>query len=273
MNLSEDYTSFIRKVLKYASKIARFNFNKVSSSVKYEDSNQVLTQTDIEIGKYIISEIKNNYPDYNIIDEEAGVIDNNSEFTWVVDPIDGTSNFASGLSTYGIMIGLLHKDNPIAGGISLPFFDLIYLAEKDKGAFCNGQAITVCNEKKLLNALIVYQIDGHQENPDQTRNETKLLAEIVLNIRNLRTTSSAYDIAMVAHGKYGGILSKTSKIWDNVAQQIIIEEAGGNYTDFYGNKIDYSNPLSKSNDNFTYCAASPVLHNQLIAIINNYEFK
>ena len=265
------YTNFIKNTLQKVSEIANKNFGKVFSTIKAGDNNQVLTETDLEIGKSIIIEIEKAYPNYNIIDEEAGVIDKNSEYTWVVDPIDGTSNFANGVPTYGIMIGLLKDNEPIAGGIALPFFNEIYVAEKGSGAFCNNEKIKVSDENNLLKSLVAYQIDGHQENPDLTRSETKLLSEILLNIRNLRTSNSAFDACMAASGKYGAFLNKTSKIWDNVAQQIIIEEAGGIYTDFYGNKIDYSNSITKAKDNFTYCAGSKILHSQLIDIIKKYE--
>lgn len=265
------YGDFIKKVLDNSSKIAIKRFGNVLGSVKGKDNNQVLTETDLEIGSFIVKNVGESFPDHNIIDEEAGVINKKSSFTWVIDPIDGTSNFVNGLPHYGIMLGLLNKDCPIAGGIALPFFNEIYTAVKDEGAFCNTKKISVTGEEKLLNSLVVYQIDGHQENPELTINECKLLAKIVLKIRNLRTTNSAFDAAMVAKGKYGAILNKTSKIWDNVAQQIIIEEAGGVYTDFYGNKIDYSDHLKKADNNFTYCAASKILHSQLIDIIKKNE--
>lgn len=265
------YQNFINKVLQNASEIANKSFGNVTSTVKPEDNNQVLTETDLEIGKYIISECLKQYSGYNIIDEEAGVIDKNSEYTWVVDPIDGTSNFANGLPAYGIMIGLLKADTPIAGGIALPFYNEIYLSEKGMGAFCKERPISVSKETNLLKSLVVYQIDGHQEGPEITYKETKILSEIILNIRNLRDTNSVYDLAMVACGKYGAILNQTSKIWDNVAQQVIIEEAGGVYTDFFGGKIDYSDPLIKFKNNFTYAAGSPLLHQKLIDIISSYK--
>lgn len=259
---------FITAVLSDAAVIANANFGKVSGTVKPEDNNQVLTDTDIEIGELIVSRIQDQYPEWSIIDEEAGVIDNGSIYTWVVDPIDGTSNFANGVHTYGVMIGLLKESVPVAGGIVLPYFDELYVAEKGKGTFCNGQKVMVSQESSLLNSLVAYGIDGHQEDPRLTVDETSTLARIILGIRNLRSSNSAYDAALVAKGKYGAWLNRTSKIWDNVAQQIIIEEAGGIYTDFFGNIMDYSNPLSKVNDNFTLCAASPGLHSQLQTIIH-----
>ena len=262
------YQIFLNQALQEASQIANDSFGKVNGTIKGTDHNQILTETDLAVGKLLISQVKSAYPDYNIIDEEAGVIDNGSEFTWVIDPIDGTSNFAAGIPTYGIMLGLLKDSTPIAGGIVLPAFNQLLIAEKGQGAYCNEEKIAVSSETKLLNSLLSYGIDGHQENPTLTEKEAKLLGEIILHIRNLRTSNSSFDTAMVALGKYGGFLNRTSKIWDNVAQQIIIEEAGGIYTDFWGKPIDYSNPLNKVDQNFTFCAAAPELHKQLQEIIH-----
>lgn len=264
------YTDFISSTLTEAAKIANDKFGHVTGTTKTDDNNQVLTEADLAIGQFIIAEIKKAFPNYNVIDEEAGVIDNSSDFTWVIDPIDGTSNFASGLPMYGIMLGLLQDATPIAGGIILPYFNDLCIAEKGKGATSNGKRISVTAERNLMKTLVGYCIDGHQENPELTRQETKLLGEIVLNIRNLRCSNSAFDLVMIAEGKYGGLLNRTSKIWDNVAQQIIIEEAGGIYSDFFGNPMDYSDPLTKAKANFTFCAASPSLHEQLQTIIKEY---
>lgn len=263
-----DYQTFISSSLQEATLIARQQFGKVSGITKSEDNNQILTTTDKEIGHLLIQKVQEHFPDYNIIDEEAGIIDNHSDYTWVIDPIDGTSNFANGIPTYGIYLGLLENDQPTAGGAALPAFNKIYTAEKGKGTTCNGQSIHVTDEQNLLSALVAYQIDGHQENPLLTEEEGKILSKVILHIRNLRASNSAFDAAMVMEGKYGAVLNKTSKIWDNVAQQILITEAGGTYTDFYGNPIDFSNPLAKAKENFTYCAGAPVLHQQLQELIH-----
>ncbi|HKZ34461.1 MAG TPA: inositol monophosphatase [Patescibacteria group bacterium] len=262
-----EYAAFLEESLLQVSQIAVKQFGKISGVVKRDDSNQVLTDTDLEIGKLLVDKIRKAYPSHNIIDEETGVVDNSSEYTWVVDPIDGTSNFAMGVPMYGIMIGLLEGDTPVAGGLSLPSFSEIYVAEKGRGAFCNGKPIWVCEEKKLINALVSYGIDGHQENSEMTYEECKLLARIVLGVRNLRSSNSAYDFALVAKGKYAAYLNQTSKIWDNVAPQIIIEEAGGVYRDFSGKTLDYSRPLTKANENFMYIAASPSVYDQLFRLI------
>lgn len=262
-----DFRKFIHEVLRSASGISNKNFGKVSGVTKRSDNNQVLTETDVEIGGYLIGEIKKNFGRHNIIDEEAGVIDNNSEYTWVIDPIDGTSNFANGVAEYGIMIGLLQKDAPIAGGIALPYFSEICIAEKGGGAWLDDRRLAVSEEKNLLSVLVGYAIDGHQEDPQLTIDECKTLSAIILGCRNLRSSGSCYDAVQVAKGNFGGYLNRTSKIWDNVALQIILEEAGARSTDFFGKPMDYSRPLTRIGENFTMCAASPALHLQLQKII------
>jgi myo-inositol-1(or 4)-monophosphatase len=264
-----DYRSFLAAQLQSAAQTAASYFGKVSGTVKEGDNNQVLTDADIAIGKQLVAAVQATYPDHNIIDEEAGVIDNGSRYTWIIDPIEATSNFAAGLPQYGIMIGLLEDATPIAGGIIAPAFNKLYLAEKGKGATCNGEPIHVTKEENLLNVLVSYGIDGHQEDPERTIHECRVLADIVLGIRNMRNSGcEALDPMYVAEGRYGGRLNLTSKIWDNVAQHIIVEEAGGVFTAVDGTPMDYSNPLSRADQNFTSCLASPTLHKQLQAIIN-----
>lgn len=267
-----NYQDFIAELLKNAAVIAKNNFGKVTGETKAQDNNQVLTKTDLEIGKLLVSAIEQTFPRHSIIDEEAGVVDKNSTYTWVIDPIDGTSNFANGLPMYGIMIGLLEKNIPFAGGIMLPAFDEFYYAEKGEGAYRNGEKIEVTKESNLMNCLVAYAIDGHQEKPKLTKNECTVLSDILLSIRNLRVSNSCFDLMMVAQGKYGAWINRTSKIWDNVAPQVIIEEAGGRYTDFVGKAIDYTDPLSKAEKNFTVCVAPRPLHLQLQKIIRKYAF-
>lgn len=263
-----NYQDFSVRVLKEASEIAERNFGKVAGTVKPEGVSHVLTETDLQIGRFIMKRIQENYPDYNIIDEEAGVIDNKSEYTWVVDPIDGTSNFAKGVPTYGIALGLLKDGEPIIGVIALPYFKEIYYAEKGKGAYCNEEKLQVSQEKELIHSLLAYGTDGRKDEPELTRKEFLIVGNLSANIRSLRASGSVFDFAMVAKGKYGAFLMRRGKIWDCVAAQVIIEEAGGVFTDFLGNKIDYSNALEKSDEDFSCCATTPLLHAQIQQIIH-----
>lgn len=267
-----DYLSFLERELREAAKIALSYYGHVSSATKPGDNNQVLTEADLAIGKYLVSAVRKNYQDYNVIDEEAGVIDNGSRYTWVIDPIEATSNFAANIPEYGIMVGLLEGATPIAGGVIVPAHDRLYLAQKDKGATCNGQSIRVMEENDLSKVLVSYGIDSHRENPDQTVKECRMLADIVLAARNMRNSGcEAVDPMYVAEGKLGGRVNMASKIWDNVGPQIIAEEAGALWTDAFGSPIDYSEPTKRVDQNFTFCVASPPLHTKLVAITQKYK--
>jgi myo-inositol-1(or 4)-monophosphatase len=263
-----DHIAFLSEALNAASRVARKRHGVVTGVAKREDSNQVLTETDHEIGSMLIERIVRAYPDATIIDEEVGLIDRSSRFTWVVDPIDGTSNFAEGLPHYGIMLGLLEEDVPIAGGIALPYFEKLYVAQRGSGTHCNGDRVTLSQVQSLNDVLLAYGIDGHRDDPESTYAEIEVLAKLVLACRNLRSSNSVYDFAMVLEGRYGAWLNRTSKLWDNVAQHILLEEAGGVYTDFWGSPMDYSRPTERLPDNFTVCAAHAKVHDAIQMVIH-----
>lgn len=262
------YLTLINEWLGEAAEIARRHYGNIPHSVKEYDANQVLTAADIEIGRRLTERIMAQFPSHNIIDEELGVVDHKSRFTWVVDPIDGTSNFAAVTPHFGSMIGLLYDDQPLAGGIVLPLFQQTYLAGKNLGCAMNGQPVSVTKEARLANVLAAYGIDGHATNPHKTAAEVRQLARFIDAIRNLRTTNSVYDQAMVASGHYGITANQTSRIWDNVAQQIIIEEAGGLYTDIDGQPIQYTQPLAQIDTNFSWLAGAAPLHEQALRALH-----
>jgi myo-inositol-1(or 4)-monophosphatase len=237
---------------------------------KTGDPNQVVTKADLAIGSFLVEEILRCFPSHNIVDEEAGCKDHGSDFTWVIDPIDGTSNFAVGVPLYGVMVGVLRDAVPVAGGIALPGFQEICVAEKGGGAWSNGQRLRVSEATHLLDTLIAYGIDSHQEDPSVTRDECALLAELVLSVRNIRSSNSCFDAVMVAKGRYGLFLNRTGKIWDHVAQHVLIEEAGGLYTGFFGAPMDYSDPTERVGRNYTVCAGAAELHKQIQRVIHGF---
>lgn len=265
-----DYQTFLKQELTRAAELAGQYFGKVTGITKPGDSNQVLTEADLAIGKQLVAAVQAAYPEHNIIDEEAGVVDKGSRYTWVIDPIEATSNFAAGLPQYGIMVGLLEDATPIAGGIIAPAYNRLYLAEKGKGATCNGEPIHVTKEESLIKLLVSYGIDSNKQHPEETIRECRTLADIVLSVRNLRNTGcEALDPMYVAEGRYGARINHTSKIWDNVAPSIIATEAGALWTAADGAPIDYSSPLTKMDQNYTFCVASPAIHRQLQVIMSD----
>lgn len=262
------FTETAIELLKESVALAQKFAGKVSTSIKAGDSNQVLTEADIAIGNSIVSRLRKKYPEHNIINEESGIIDNGSSYTWVIDPIDGTSNFAKGLPMYGTIIGLLKEGVPVLGGVTLPEFEETWIAEKGGGSFCNGRQSRVTEEHNLSRALVAYGIDGHPEDPGFTDRELKLLGRIINSIQNLRCTNSVFDAMMVAGGRMGGYLNQVMKIWDVVGPQVIIEEAGGLVTDFSGYRLDYRNHLKDSRANYTFFSAPPQLHARLLKLIS-----
>lgn len=266
-----EYRTFLVKTLEDAARIARDRFGKVSSTTKVSDPTQVVTEADMEIGSMIIEAIQRTYPTHNIIDEEMGIVDKRSSYTWVVDPIDGTSNFALTSPLYGCMLGLLKEHEPVAGGFALPAFHEIYTAERGQGAYCNQWRLLVQDGKELHSALVSYGIEGKQDDPMNTRRECELFTELTLACRGVQTSGSVFDAAMTAKGVYGGFLYRDCKIWDNVAQHIVLEEAGMLYTDFFGQPIDYRYPLTKATVSFGFCAAPPAVHGQLQQMISTWK--
>lgn len=269
-----NHLRFLERELREAAKIAMSFYGNVTATTKPGDNNQVLTEADLAIGKYLVSVVRQTYPEHNVIDEEAGVIDNGSRFTWVIDPIEATANFAVGMADWGIMVGLLDGASPVAGGIVAPVHNNLYLAEKGKGATCNGRAVHVTNENRLLKTLVSFSLGGHQSDTTRTVRECRMLADVLLAARNMRNTDcEAVDAMYVAEGRYGGRINMTSRIWDNVAPHIIAVEAGALWTTAYGEPLDYSNPTNKIGENFNFCVAAPQLHRQLIAITKTYVDK
>jgi myo-inositol-1(or 4)-monophosphatase len=199
--------------------------------------------------------------------EETGFQNRNSEFTWVIDPLDGTSNFGAGLPWFGVIICVLKNSIPVVAGCFLPVQNEIYFAEKGKGASRNGERITVSTEKELKNILAAYSLDFSDE-PGKTERETKVIGNLVQNIRNLRGTNCLIDFCYTADGKLGACINQTTKIWDIAGPGLIIEEAGGKVTDIQGNPFSFSLTENNYNRNFTIACANKTIHPELIKILN-----
>jgi myo-inositol-1(or 4)-monophosphatase len=182
-----------------------------------------VSNADLKAEKKIIEELKKARPNYSIISEEDGSESNkDKKNTWIIDPIDGTTNFLHGVPHFAISIALKHENEIISGIIYDPIKDEMFYAEKDNGAFFNNQRIRVSKKKELNSCL--FATGGKGEN------------EIILPIR--KSGSAALDMAYVAAGRYDGYFQNDLNLWDIAAGIIILKEAGGII-----NEID----LSKNN--------------------------
>lgn len=260
--------STIRRTLLEAGKILRHNFGKITDYELKESQSSIVTKADIESENKIIEIISEKFPDHNTLGEETGFQNRNSEFTWVIDPLDGTSNFTAGLTWFGVIICVLKNSIPVMAGCFLPVQNEIYFAEKGKGSTCNGKKIAVSTESELKNILAAYSLDFSDE-PGKTERETKVIGNLVKNIRNLRGTNCLIDFCYTADGKFGACINQTTKIWDIAGPGLLIEEAGGIVTDIFGNPFDFSLNETSFNRNFTIVCSNKMLHAKLIKIVNN----
>lgn len=258
----------IRKALREAGNILMENFGKIVDYTVKESQSSIVTKADLESEKKIIEIILEKFPDHNTLGEETGFQNRNSEFTWVIDPLDGTSNFAFGIPWFGVIICLLKNDIPFMAGCFLPVQNELYFAEKGKGAIRNGEKIKVSGETELKNILAAYSLD-YSEEPGKTEREAKVIQQVVSRIRNLRSTNCIIDFCYTADGKLGACMNQTTKIWDIAGPGLIIEEAGGKVTDIQGNNFDFSLNVDNYNRNFTIVGSNKILHFELIKILNN----
>lgn len=217
------------------------------------------TQADLDSEQAILKVLAKKFPDHNIFSEEAGYIRKNSEYTFVIDPLDGTNNFSLGIPNFTVSIGLLKNDVCIAGVIYVPLLDLTYYAEEGKGAFCNGKRITVNKENSFTNVTLSYTC-GYTTS---LQFEGELLAKLrALNIKRFLTNwSPAFDFCLLASGKIEAVISNDIEIYDYVAGKIIAREAGAIITDFSN---DLQNDREASRFVISNCEKT---HNQLIAIL------
>ncbi len=209
-----------------AGKILKKYFGaNIGYAAKDGNSKNFVTKADIESEKLIKKIILNKFPHHNFWGEETGQTHKNSEWTWVVDPLDGTSNFVFNIPTYAVSIALMHRDKIVLGVVYFPQTDELFWSETGKGAYCNGKKIHVSNTKKLKDAV------GSVEFWSKDKKHIKAgLAEFnyfARHIKKIRYISSTiFEMCRVAKGNLDFCVTDTTFI-DVAATALIIKEAGG----------------------------------------------
>lgn len=257
----------LTKALNEAGKILLKNFGKVSDYTVKESQSSIVTETDLESEKMIMKIISESFPNHNLLGEETGFVNNNSEYTWIVDPIDGTSNFAAGIPWFGVLICVMKNYKPEMAACYLPVQNQVYFAEKGKGATLNDKPISISKESDLKNILMAYSLD-FSDDPNKTTKEVQTIQKLVQNVRNLRSTNCLVDFCLTAEGKLGACANQTTGIWDIAAPVLLIEEAGGIATDLNGQAHNFTVTEKDYSRNFEIVASNKTLHTQLIKLIN-----
>ncbi|NEW82334.1 MAG: inositol monophosphatase [Mariniphaga sp.] len=225
--------------LKTGGKTLLEYFDKPIEFIQKESQSSIVSIADTTSDLAIIKVIAESFPGHNIISEESGYANNNSIYTWIIDPLDGTSNFAAGIPWFGVMITLFKDNIPVMGGAYLPVSDTLYFAENGKGAYKNGLPLTMAKNRELSNSLIAFSVDYTADDIFLNKG-IDIYKYIIKGSRNIRSTNSLVDFIYVAEGKFGGCINLFTKVWDISGLGLLISEAGGIMKDVYGNDIQYS---------------------------------
>ena len=209
-------------------RIQKENLKKENMIVHTKSSEiDLVTEIDELSEDFFITAIKEKYPGHSILSEESGEYEIlSSEYLWIIDPLDGTTNYAQGLPIFAISVALQFQKQTVLGVVYVPMLDLLFESIRGQGAFLNGTKISVGDKHNLKECLLStgfpYDQESHHEN------NSKYFAYFIPKARGLRRLgSAAYDLANIAAGVLDGYWELNLSIWDVAAGILLVEEAGG----------------------------------------------
>ncbi len=250
--LNEAVKAGADEILKYFNNNFRIDYK--------EGVNNLVTEADHASEKAIINVIRSHFPDHYILTEESGSLAQNSPYKWIVDPIDGTINFAHGIPINGVSIAVEYEGQVILGAVYNPHLKEMFFAEKGKGAFLNAQPLKVSHEKNAINACLVTGFPYVYIN--QANGPLEVFDRFIRRgVPVRRLGSAAIDLCWVAAGRFDGFYEHKLEAWDSAAGALIVQEAGGKVTDFNGNPFSpYQHRILATNG---------IIHDEMLEIINN----
>ncbi|MEB3283776.1 MAG: inositol monophosphatase family protein [Candidatus Sericytochromatia bacterium] len=237
---------FAIETARAAGKLLREGLNQ-PRTIRFKGAIDLVTEMDIAAEKIILEAIRANFPGHAILSEEAGAaVPGNSEYRWVVDPLDGTTNYAHGLPLFCVSIGLEHAGTPVLGVIYAPVLDEMYAAELGKGATLNGQPIEVSKTASLERALLV---TGFPYDVQIKSSNLKHFSSFIHSVQAVRRLgSAALDLSWVAAGRFDGFWEPRLAPWDLCAGSLLVQEAGGRVTGYDGSAFSiYGKEVLASN--------------------------
>ena len=245
ISISANLNIMIKAAEKASKSIIR-DFGEIEKlQVSKKGPHDFVTKTDKHVEKILIEELSKTKKNYSFLTEETGVIKNkDKENTWIIDPIDGTTNFLHGVPHFAISIALKSKDELLSGLIFDPIKDEMFFAEKDKGAFLNNQRLRVSNKNSLEECLFSSNNEG-----------------VKYSNLNMRCSgSAALDLAYVSSGRFDGYFQKKINLWDVAAGALMVKEAGGIVNDI--DEFDINNIYIK--------ASSASIYDKMLKNLDNF---
>ena len=230
INLDNLY-EIAKKSAQIGNDILKTNYNKIQTISSKGRKGDLVTNVDLEVEKKIKEYLIKETPNVSINAEESGKLKKSSDLTWCIDPLDGTTNYSHGYPFFGTSIGLVYKNKPILGAISVPYLNELYSACIGEGAFCNDIQLNVSSPGKLSESLLVTGFSYDRfDTEDNNYAEFCYLTHKTRGVR--RGGAAAVDLAFVAAGKVDGYWERGLEVWDLAAGAIIVKEAGGFISDY-----------------------------------------
>lgn len=250
---------FIQQIGKRAGEILLKGFKfRPGELRKRRKGKEVHTEYDFAVEDYLVDEIKRKYPDHSILGEERGEYKKESEFLWIIDPLDGTSNFLNYNPFFSVSIAVLKKNQLYLSYVYAPLLKEIYFAKKEAGAFRNGKKIKISKISDFKKSYLCF-CEGREDNKKRVAKIFHQIYPRILGIGKLG--SAALECAWVASGRAEGYFSTKIAAWDVAAGALLVQEAGGRVTNFQGK------PWQPVQDDFI--ASNGKIHSKLISLLRN----
>jgi myo-inositol-1(or 4)-monophosphatase len=243
-----------------AREAGRLLLDRIGSitDITHKGAINIVTDVDLASEELIRDRIATHYPRHQVLAEEGGLAESSSEYRWVIDPLDGTTNYAHGLPIFCVSIALELRGESIIGVVYDPMRDELFAAERERGATLNNRPIKVSSTSEILQSLLStgfpYDI--------KTSNLTNLdhWANFAMNAQALRRLgSAALDLCYVACGRFDGFWELSLNPWDMAAGALIVAEAGGRVTDFKGDRFSNYKP--------EVIASNGLIHERMVEVI------
>lgn len=222
----------VKQIALETGRMQRENITRKNLAIHTKSTNiDLVTEIDEQSEQLIIAFIKQYYPAHGILAEESGLTATDSDYLWVIDPLDGTGNYAQGLPIFAISIALQYQGETVLGLVYAPIIGQLFTAIKGHGAYLNGERIFVSIKTKLIECVLATGFPNDiAQNPV---NNIAYFSRIALQVRAIRRMgAAAYDLACVAAGKFDGYWELNLAPWDVAAAILMVEEAGGKIIHF-----------------------------------------
>jgi myo-inositol-1(or 4)-monophosphatase len=244
------------KAAKTAGNILKSEFFR-PQNVKGKTKHDVVSDADYKSEKTIIKIIKDNFPEHNIIAEESGNEHKKSEFSWYIDPLDGTSNFVIGNPYFSVSIALAKNNEVILGVVFNPILNELYIAEKGKGALLNNKSISVSSTQIMSDSFIASAYSSDEKN---IKKGLKVIERLALNSRKVVINfSPALNLCNIARGRIEALVDNGTTPEDHAAGSLIVMEAGG--------KIQNYDSKTWNINKIGIIASNGKIHNNILKLI------